>query len=844
VNGSAPRTTGTLPPHQIALPGGDWRLWRTVGLRGTGFPASQVRRLAATTATGAARDLTAARAAVTAARDEALDAFRDALDELRASGRWDDGDARRPLLRAISRLNKGRLPGAEFADWPAVLRLAESEERAREAAEVFRKAFDDDLAVLSGVLRETAEDRRFQEAVIWQNRKAYADGVRRLAADRDVARRNARRREHEALVAGYLQRYCVKNDSIGFFGPIGWARITDGGGPLRVSPGADLIASRAVYIEQWGLDALVATFAEQAALRPWLPPRRMPTASLEGDVLVLPGRAVPLPPAKAAVLGRVLALCDGDRTALDVVERLPVGSREEGFALLESMRATGLIAWDLDLPLQPRPEDYLRRRLERIGDPRLRAGLLDRLDRLVRAVDEVAAAAGAPDALYRALDSLERTFTELTGKLATRAHGETYGARTLVWEDCRRDAEVELGPGLLAELGPPLSLLLDSARWLTRRVADGFRAAFRRMYDELTDAQPGRDLRLPDFWAAVQASLLGPDQSLVDEAVEEFQARWRDVLGAPGGRRAAYRAEDLRAAVARHFAADGPGWPGARYQAPDVMIAAESPEAVARGDYQLVMGELHVGLNTLRNLLFVQQHAAPDELRQATSQDIAEPRVHAVLPKQWLYATRTMIALAADQDHLLLLGPEASWLKDRPRAIHSAEVRMGLRDGVVVGRHHSGLELDAVELLAEAVSFKVAGRFQLMGRARHTPRVSIDRLVVSRESWRFRADELPFAHETDEGERFVAARAWAEALGIPRFVFVKAAHEPKPFYVDLDSPHLVNAFAHAVRGAPAPASDAPVITVSEMLPTTEHTWLRDRQDRRYTSEFRVIAVDK
>ncbi|MEU2874883.1 lantibiotic dehydratase [Streptomyces sp. NPDC007070] len=847
MTGSAPEITRTPEPlpHQIGLPGGDWRLWRTVGLRGTGFPASQVLRLAATASTRAARDLTDARAAATTARAQTLEAFRDALDELRSAGRWDDNEARRPLLRAISRLNKGRLPGAEFADWPAVARLAEAEERALAAAEEFRKAFDDDLAVLSGVLRETAEDRRFQEAVIWQNRRAYEDGVRRLARDRDVSRRNARRREHESLVAGYLQRYCVKNDSIGFFGPMGWARITDDGDPLRVDAGADLVASREVYFEQWGLDALVASFGQEAALRAWIPPRRLPMAALEGDTLLLPGRTVPLPPAKAAVLGRVLALCDGSRTALDVVAALPVGSQEEGFALLESLRATGLIAWDLDLPLQPRPEAALRHRLERIGDPELRAGVLDRLDRLVQARDEVAAAAGDPDTLLRAFDGLERTFTELTGKSATRAHGETYGARTLVWEDCRRDCQVDLGPALLAELGPPMSLLLDSARWLTRRVADGYRAAFRRVYDELTAADPGREPRLPEFWARVQSSVLGPDQSLLDEAVAEFQAHWRDILGTPDGRRAAYRSQDLRPSVARHFAADGPGWPGARYQAPDVMIAAESPEAVACGDYQLVMGELHIGLNTLRNLLFVQQHPAPDELRQATNLDIPESRVQPVLPKQWLYATRTMITLTGEQDHRLLLGPEASWLTDHPGALNGAEIRMGLRDGVVVGRGPEGrVELDAVELLAEALSFKLASRFQLMGRDRHTPRVTIDRLVVSRESWRFRADELPFAHEADEGERFVAARAWAQSLGIPRFVFVKAAHEPKPFYVDLDSPHFVNAFAHTVRGALAPVNDAPVITVSEMLPTTEHTWLRDRQDRRYTSEFRIIAVDK
>ncbi len=279
--------------------------------------------------------------------------------------------------------------------------------------------------------------------------------------------------------------------------------------------------------------------------------------------------------------------------------------------------------------------------------------------------------------------------------------------------------------------------------------------------------------------------------------------------------------------------------------ATDMMIAAESPEAVARGDYRLVMGELHVGVNTLRNLLFVQQHPDPEERARATALDMPEPRVYPVLPKQWLYSTRTMITLATDQDYRLLLGDEASWLTDHPRALPSAELRVGLRDGVVVAHGADGGPVfDMVELLAEAISFKLVSRFQLAGPRRHTPRVTIDRGVVCRESWRFDADELAFAHERDEAERFVAARRWAESHGIPRFVFVKAAHETKPFYVDLDSPLFVNAFAHAVRGAAAEPDGRTTITVSEMLPTSEQTWLMDRQGRRYTSEFRVIAVDR
>lgn len=69
--------------------------------------------------------------------------------------------------------------------------------------------------------------------------------------------------------------------------------------------------------------------------------------------------------------------------------------------------------------------------------------------------------------------------------------------------------------------------------------------------------------------------------------------------------------------AAREFAAAPPLFSCARWHSPDIMIAAESAEAVARGDLQFVLGELHCASNTLESLLFASQHPAPDRLRAA-----------------------------------------------------------------------------------------------------------------------------------------------------------------------------------------------------------------------------------
>jgi Lantibiotic dehydratase, N terminus len=102
-------------------------------------------------------------------------------------------------------------------------------------------------------LREVAADPLFREAVAWQNRQALATQVDTIA--RAVPQSGSKRRRREAVVANYWQRYCAKNDMIGFFGPLAWGRIRDDG-PAVTTQSRGLIAQREVHFETWCMDAL------------------------------------------------------------------------------------------------------------------------------------------------------------------------------------------------------------------------------------------------------------------------------------------------------------------------------------------------------------------------------------------------------------------------------------------------------------------------------------------------------------------------------------------------------------------------------------------------------------
>lgn len=102
-------------------------------------------------------------------------------------------------------------------------------------------------------LRRVAADPLFREAVAWQNRQALTTQVDKIA--RDARQSGSKRRRRAAVIANYWQRYCAKNDMIGFFGPLAWGRVRDDG-PAVAARSGGLIAQREVHFETWCMEAL------------------------------------------------------------------------------------------------------------------------------------------------------------------------------------------------------------------------------------------------------------------------------------------------------------------------------------------------------------------------------------------------------------------------------------------------------------------------------------------------------------------------------------------------------------------------------------------------------------
>jgi hypothetical protein len=223
--------------------------------------------------------------------------------------------------------------------------------------------------ILSALLA-VAQQPRFREALAWQNRNALTNGVdvyaqkSRSPGDKS----HAGRRKFARLIASYLQRYCSKNDSIGFFGPVGWAVFDGGVRSIQLAEQGAGDGECAVFFEQWFIDAIADAITNTHNLYPWVAPQGRPFVSADG---------IPVHPSAGDGSGladtelEVFRLCQGEETAIEIGRRLTAGgvldAPEKVFPVLARLQECRLIRWRLQVPKAVRPEQHLRAKLLKVG---------------------------------------------------------------------------------------------------------------------------------------------------------------------------------------------------------------------------------------------------------------------------------------------------------------------------------------------------------------------------------------------------------------------------------------------------------------------------------------------
>lgn len=726
--------------------------------------------------------------------------------------------------------------GLDHLATPDLLQAADEALSKKIDEKTFAKAYEQASATTSAEISRIAEDPHLALALGWQNPPLLRMAKKlRLPADR----LNSSRRSMERRLAMYWQRYCGKADTIGSFGPFAWVRISGNQGFGKFHHGPELATVSHPSFEAWMVAELGTWIAAREGVTEWLPVALEPMLHLDEfrSVIIIPGK----PPLKLrSEEVAVLRLADGSRSthaiAIEAAKEIPENAVRK---ILEKFSRKRILTRGPAIPISVDAWQVLRNRVAGIRDEPLREELNEILDRFELLLAEVGAAKDE-DELMEALSRLDTQFLESTGRQPTREAGNMYAGRTLCYFDACRDVEWELGSGILDSLDDALSLLLRSADWFATRLYDSYSKALSDLALQLSS--PNRPLRLSDMWKPSLSLFWGDKTTPLQDAVTDLSRRWASILdqfAADDSNRRELRSEELAAAVAAAFPkVQAPA--GLGIHSPDLQFIADNPEALSQGEFIAVLGELHACFASL-DIPAVEWSVPGGSIRERINDALGLERLVPLFPESWRRNTgRVVTATSGSQDRLLGFTRAVSHDRSQVWPMASLEVVEGSEGFELFcpdGRH-----VPLAQAWIVPISMVAADAFKVGLGGAHTPRLSIDRLVLFRETWRPSTDDIEIHTRRRREADYLAVRSWQKKHGLPDEVFVKFADEVKPTYLHFGSVPLVASFISSVRQQRARSDEDHRIVISECLPRPQESWLMDRQGNRYVSEVRLQII--
>jgi len=709
---------------------------------------------------------------------------------------------------------------AAVHDWNGLLEQTATRTEADQQYQVY-------LERIRQGLIDFLDDDAVAEALFISNPAALTR-ARELIRDR-FAKNDTRKKQKLRLGWSYAQRFCAKNDTSSFFGPLAWGRFdpqqTEN---LHVTYGDAWIKDRRTFFENWAVQRLVDQINQQCPDPDCLPLQLNTGCYLQEHTLFMPiGKKQHLSPTTAHVLAYVNDAREGTPTfrgLLNACADTPAGTLRDLVEHLVSKRIVRR-GWQMS-PRERQPIDRILRWLDDAAVPEaFRQTWHFRLEKLESARRDYAM--GTLERRMECLDTLNQLLAE-AGVDLSRETGAMYVGRYPVYEDCSRNMNISLGQGLLRQINEDLAPLMRIHQWLIKAIAHQLNQAFIEVWEQRKNALTQTPVDFLDLLNTLAPLLPAIEARIVTDLEQRLENAWIQQLeGFADNLDVQLRAADIECLINRLDAGLGVSHFevfGSNYHSPDFLLSSASVDDINRGDYTIIVGEVHPAVHTLSQPVAAPFGPFNTQVNEEVKAIFEHPRLILADSPQSYQRSHIDWPLQPSYRQLVLPSGGGSVAAHQQFAAGRAKVtyangRLQVIDAL--GQFSEDL-LCLYPTPMHRLGFALAGS----AVAKHDQRrIWLGRALYKRASWLFSIDQLPHVKTSiDDLDHTLQWRAWAVAQGLPRYAFIKIDSEPKPIFLDFDNPLSLDGISNSLQSAGQ-------VKFSEMRPCPEELWLEQARGR-------------
>ncbi|MCP1133750.1 lantibiotic dehydratase family protein [Paenibacillus polysaccharolyticus] len=696
-------------------------------------------------------------------------------------------------------------------EWLAELRMEQTslllnQDSNQERAEI---VFEKEFAEKRTKLKYFFDTEDFRQAIFISNPDMYQH-IDRYMQHFSASQRPSKVKRIEKKLFSYLQRFCAKNESASFFGPLNYGKV-DREEPCYWNGEWDhrsYLQDRESFISYWAVKELIKAVAAEKELSAYVPLHISARTILEkNEIQISSENRIKLPAQLMSILRYIQQYSPCLAEVMEVHSHLAPAQIKKW---IDQLTSKGILRKEWVIPSTlVHPISMFLKQLRALPDNEVKEKWCSELQELCGIAEQLAEQPITSKIEW--VQKLEEKFEQLTGKPSRRGKASLYADRFVYYEDAHGHIKhFTLGAPFIKDLESKMSGVLNLSAAYGEEVWNHYQQLGKNVFERMeTVDREGvpfskfiEQLRehYPDIPTLPSFSLTQHLREMVEEKGSELQ-------------QVELSSKSMQIKRSNR----------SLYALPDLFLQARNTEDLQTGNVQIILAKLHHHLlmNNWMTYFYREKESLETELVQLLEQmDQTDGTT--------LAGIEVMRRNKAFYDYPSKVIEIAEKPAQGKPSIHLAELVVTTNDEghLILMRKGSLEQIELYIPLADQVfylPFAIFSKPMLLhvpiSTGKHTPRIVIDGVVYQRERWSFEAEPLDLTFKGLHGlELMKKSEEWRIKEGLPEIIYMKGSNVRKPYFIDFKNYFSLELMQQILM-------DNDNVMIEEMLPGPNHLWL-------------------